>query len=211
MADIRCWHCDTGIDEEAITATSVLIPRSARRGGPVVLLRCPHCDVDGLVERNRAREIILSPPTVRNISSRTVRGPVLYAARKWAADHALARAEFLARRGPGPAPSPPPAPAAESEAEERSPPTDEPPAEESVPEEVSGILDAYEVLGLPLTAGAEDARKRYRELARKCHPDRVADLDDEIRRLADRKFRRIKAAFEIILECAGDGSGESPT
>jgi curved DNA-binding protein CbpA len=34
---------------------------------------------------------------------------------------------------------------------------------------------------------------------RKCHPDRVADLDEEIRRTAERRFREIREAYERLV------------
>ena len=43
-------------------------------------------------------------------------------------------------------------------------------------------------------------KTRYRELSKKCHPDRVADLDDEIRRVAAARFREITEAYELIID-----------
>ncbi len=42
-------------------------------------------------------------------------------------------------------------------------------------------------------------RRSYRELSKRCHPDRVADLDEEIRKVAERRFREIRRAYERIL------------
>ena len=53
-----------------------------------------------------------------------------------------------------------------------------------------------------------EIRTRYRELAKKCHPDRVSGLDEEIRRLAERKFLRLQAAFRMITD-RSDGSSAS--
>jgi DnaJ-domain-containing protein 1 len=38
-----------------------------------------------------------------------------------------------------------------------------------------GLREAYRLLGLPPTSALADARKRYRELAKKLHPDRGGD------------------------------------
>ena len=45
----------------------------------------------------------------------------------------------------------------------------------------------------------EEIRKRYRELVKKCHPDRVADLDEEIRRTAEWRFREIRNAYDTLV------------
>jgi DnaJ like chaperone protein len=39
---------------------------------------------------------------------------------------------------------------------------------------------------------------KYRDLAMKYHPDRVAHLGEEFRALADEKFRAIRQAYETI-------------
>jgi DnaJ-class molecular chaperone len=85
-------------------------------------------------------------------------------------------------------PEPPPEPTPE--------PEDEP--ERTSPREISTLLQAYEVLDLPLTATADEIRKRFRDLSKKCHPDRVAGLDEEIRRTADRRFREIRRAYDLL-------------
>jgi len=60
--------------------------------------------------------------------------------------------------------------------------------------------NAYQVLG----AGREDSmdviKKKYRELAKKYHPDRVSHLGEEFRELANEKFRAIQRAYETIEE-----------
>ena len=222
MADLPCWHCDAAESEENVRLLAVLRPRTAARGGPATLYRCLRCGVDNLVERNPAGEIRLAPPTVGNVSSPTVVRAVLAAARRWVALNADARAEFLARtefpartdtdgathravatrQGTRPPPAPPPD-VELGGAAEREPPLPRTAGEIS---EVAGLIDAYEVLGVALTATKGELSKRYRELARKCHPDRVADLDDEIRRVADRKFRRLTRAYEIIMDQFDEGS-----
>ena len=50
-------------------------------------------------------------------------------------------------------------------------------------------VDLYAVLGLTLTATRDEIRKRYRELARECHPDRGGDVS---------RFRRISEAAEVL-------------
>jgi DnaJ-domain-containing protein 1 len=153
--------------------------------------------VDNLLERNPAGEFLLSPPTVAQVSSPTLKGAVIASARRWIAANGPDREEFLTRVDARPRPV--------TEAESAAPTPSEPkaaPEPEPLPLpdiEVAGLIDAYEVLGVPLTAKQAELSKRYRELARKCHPDRVADLDEEIRKVADRKFRRLTRAYEIVM------------
>jgi molecular chaperone DnaJ len=53
--------------------------------------------------------------------------------------------------------------------------------------------DLYAVLGIPRSANAEEAKKAYRTLARRYHPDRNQG-DDE----AARRFREIAEAYETL-------------
>jgi len=157
--------------------------------------------MDNVVEKNRARERLLIPPTLAHVRDSNVRGPALARARQWARDHALRRAEFHRRTAAAmplpedtPEPSDEGAPAAEP-TEARPDPG--PPARREA--QLNTVLQAYEVLGLELTAAPEEIRKRYRELVKKCHPDRVADLDEEIRRTAEWRFREIRNAYDTLV------------
>jgi DnaJ like chaperone protein len=57
---------------------------------------------------------------------------------------------------------------------------------------------AYEVLEIKKEATPEQVKKAYRQLALKNHPDRVADLGEEIRKKANEKFTKINEAYEAI-------------
>jgi DnaJ like chaperone protein len=57
---------------------------------------------------------------------------------------------------------------------------------------------AYEILGASPDEPMEAIKGKYRELAMKYHPDRVAHLGEEFRALADEKFRAIRQAYETI-------------
>ncbi|MFA5142534.1 MAG: molecular chaperone DnaJ [Candidatus Omnitrophota bacterium] len=57
--------------------------------------------------------------------------------------------------------------------------------------------DYYEILGIPRTAGADDVKKAYRNLALKYHPDRVpADRKKE----AEEKFKEVSEAYEVLMD-----------
>lgn len=80
-----------------------------------------------------------------------------------------------AQQAPGPLP-PPPAP----------PP---PPPRAAAPAWTA-------VLGVASTATAAEVKRAYLGLVRKYHPDRVADLGDELVALAERKMTEINQAYE---------------
>jgi len=57
--------------------------------------------------------------------------------------------------------------------------------------------DYYEVLGIAKTAGADEVKKAYRNLALKYHPDRVsADKKKE----AEEKFKEMSEAYEVLID-----------
>ena len=57
---------------------------------------------------------------------------------------------------------------------------------------------AYTVLEVSPGAADEEVKKAYREMAKKHHPDMVAQLGDDIKRSATEKFQKISAAYEEI-------------
>ena len=68
-------------------------------------------------------------------------------------------------------------------------------------------LRAYDALGLAPTASAADVEKAFRERALLCHPDKVAHLDAEFVTLAERKFRRLQEARDLLLGVVDRGDG----
>ncbi|WP_029586245.1 J domain-containing protein [Bradyrhizobium sp. URHD0069] len=52
----------------------------------------------------------------------------------------------------------------------------------------------YEILGVAPTASAKEINAAWRDLIKKSHPDRVADLDADFRALAEEKSRILNAA-----------------
>ncbi len=62
---------------------------------------------------------------------------------------------------------------------------------------------AYTVLEITPDASDDELKKAYREMAKKHHPDMVAQLGDDIKRSATEKFQKISAAYEEIKKQRG--------
>lgn len=58
--------------------------------------------------------------------------------------------------------------------------------------------DPYRVLGIDSSATDDEVRKAYRRMAMKYHPDRVADMGEEIQRNAADQMKEINQAYEEI-------------
>ena len=58
--------------------------------------------------------------------------------------------------------------------------------------------DPYKVLGLARGASEKDIKQAYRRLATQYHPDKVAHLGDEFKELAEKRFREIQEAYEVL-------------
>lgn len=63
--------------------------------------------------------------------------------------------------------------------------------------------DPYSVLGLTSSATDEEVKKAYRRLAMKYHPDKVANMGEEIKKNAEAQFREINEAYEQIKTARG--------
>lgn len=61
----------------------------------------------------------------------------------------------------------------------------------------------YEVLGASREDSMDEIKKKYRELAKKYHPDLVVHLGEEFRLLAKQKFQSIQEAYDAIKESRG--------
>lgn len=58
----------------------------------------------------------------------------------------------------------------------------------------------YEILGLEKDATQEQIKKAYRDLAKKYHPDRYADLASDLRDQAEQRFKEINEAFSVLSD-----------
>jgi DnaJ like chaperone protein len=62
---------------------------------------------------------------------------------------------------------------------------------------------AYKVLEISKNTTNEEVKKAYRNMAQKHHPDKVAQLGEDIQRAANEKFSKIKEAYEWIKKSRG--------
>ncbi len=66
--------------------------------------------------------------------------------------------------------------------------------------------DYYAVLGVTRDAAHDVIRKAFRERVRGCHPDRVANLDEDLRRLAEEKMVQLNEAYAVLRNAARRGA-----
>ena len=57
---------------------------------------------------------------------------------------------------------------------------------------------AYTILEIEQNATDEEVKKAYRRMAMKYHPDKVAQLGEEVQKSAQEKFRMVNEAYETI-------------
>jgi len=63
---------------------------------------------------------------------------------------------------------------------------------------VAAETNYYDVLGVPSDADHDQIRKAFRERVRACHPDRVANLDEDLRKLAEEKMVGLNEAYAVL-------------
>lgn len=69
---------------------------------------------------------------------------------------------------------------------------------QGIPGLYCGLEDCYDVLGATRESNKDDITKLYRSLARKWHPDRFHDKEENAK--ATEKFRQIATAYEVLRE-----------
>ena len=62
------------------------------------------------------------------------------------------------------------------------------------------LKDPYRVLGIDSSATDDEVKKAYRRMAMKYHPDRVADMGEEMQRNAAEQMKEINQAYETIKQ-----------
>jgi len=63
---------------------------------------------------------------------------------------------------------------------------------------IRDTLADYKILGVNKSASDDDLKKSYRTMATKYHPDKVSHLGDELRLLAEEKFKAVNEAYQNI-------------
>lgn len=58
----------------------------------------------------------------------------------------------------------------------------------------------YKILGVNITADKAEIKKRYRELAKKYHPDKLVNASQEEKIKAEKIFREINNAYTILSD-----------
>lgn len=58
----------------------------------------------------------------------------------------------------------------------------------------------FDVLGVPEHAGQAEIDRAYRQKISQCHPDKVAQMSEDIRSVAEAKTKEINAAYETAMK-----------
>ena len=67
-------------------------------------------------------------------------------------------------------------------------------------EKKSSIKDPFEMLGIEEDASEKKIKEAYRKMANKYHPDKVAHLGKEFQEIAEKRFKEVQRAYEILKE-----------
>lgn len=59
-------------------------------------------------------------------------------------------------------------------------------------------MDPYEILGLTYPCTKEEIKRKYHQLARKHHPDKLGGLNEEEKKINEEKFKKINLAYELL-------------
>lgn len=182
-----CPACHRPYTAADVAGLGILRARPAPQGGPVVEYRCAGCGrVIVLVPHGEGR---YAPPGAPPPSTVPVE----------ARRPAWVDRDGQPRRRPAPAPpTQPPATGPAAPAPPRSPGPEVPPAPPADAERAPTLWEALELLRVAPTASREELERAYRTRSLGCHPDKVAHLDPEFQALAERKFKRLRAAYELL-------------
>ena len=189
MQSGTCPSCTRPYTVSEISGFGILRGRPPDKGGPYMEFTCPGCKrVLRLVPHGDGRYAPPGepPPPAPPVEERLP---------PWLKDQ-------KGRRGRPPEPER--EPAAQEPAQARAsgpPPTHDVEVEEpeTEPEERPiGLREALELLGVDPGADMPAIEKAFRERSRTCHPDKVAHLDLEFQELAERKFKRLQQAVDLL-------------
>jgi DnaJ like chaperone protein len=68
---------------------------------------------------------------------------------------------------------------------------------------ISASDAAYKILEIEPNVSDEELKKAYRRMAMKYHPDKVAHLGEDFKKVAQEKFRKVKDAYDSIKKERG--------
>src|SRR5687768_12068893 len=64
--------------------------------------------------------------------------------------------------------------------------------------QLRGILNYYDILGVPRDATQDQVRSAYRSLVQLFHPDRLRHLRPEVRSFAEERLKTLNQAYEVL-------------
>lgn len=67
----------------------------------------------------------------------------------------------------------------------------------------NNLESAYKVLEIEETATDDEVKRAYKKMAIKHHPDKVEALGEDVKRVAEEKFKSVIAAYELIKKERG--------
>ena len=62
--------------------------------------------------------------------------------------------------------------------------------------------DPFDIFGLPQGASKDAIEARYKQLVKDYHPDRVAHLGEELRKVAHEKMVEVQGAYRVLMQGA---------
>jgi len=65
--------------------------------------------------------------------------------------------------------------------------------------------DPYKILGLDSNCDIDTIKEAYRKKLHACHPDKVSEMDPEIRDVAEKLAKKIILAYKVIMQKRGFG------
>jgi len=185
MEPLRCTRCGRPFTAGEVTGLGILRSRLESQGGPLMDFACPDCDQRmRLIPYGQGRYAFPGEPPPPWV-------PEAERVPPW-----VGRRRAAPRPPAEPTPTPP-----EPEAPEPPPFEIHPPPATEGREEAEEPLTpalALQILGVGPEAEREEIERAFRERSRTCHPDKVAHLDPEFQALAERKFKRLRGAYDLL-------------
>ncbi len=184
-----CPRCATPYTASEVVGFGILRPRTETSGGPRVEYACQACSRQiQLIPYGEGRYAPPGQPPPAHVPEEHRRPP------------------WLDKVPPRDEPAPPP-PARDATAPPQEGPAEAPPegpagaptdAESVAQEGPLGPVEALQILGLEPAADGRAIDRAFRERSLTCHPDKVAHMDLEFQELAERKFKRLQKAYDLL-------------